>query len=177
MAHDPIVSIFLPSGGPAVAEGVLVAGRDGLSGLFSPWPKSLTEDVEFSVYVPGTEGNGEEWLEPKEVGVLERIDEQGRSLGVVTFIEDPAQPGREEAIDHATFDAIDRGPNGSRWAALKATRANDLKTLAELEGSTTPAKERKVPPGSAARPQDTHIATATDVTPGDFFCRYLLRWD
>lgn len=180
MATGPIISIFRPGGGPAVAEGILVKNQNGeheSAGLFSPWPKALTKDAEFSIYVPGSEGKGEEWLSPGEVGVLEHIDEQDRTAGVVSFTSLPSrrEEGSEGSFEQPEFDAIQTAEN-SRWAAVKAYLADDLKRLAELERHT-PTAQLVPPAGVSAIPQERHVARAAEVSEGDFFCRYLLRWD
>ena len=178
MAHAPIISIFLASGGPAVARGVLIAGTAGKSGLFLPWPGSLSKDMEFSVYVPESDDIAEEWLTPAEVGILglesgmpEFSDQQSPDLGVVSFTSEPARDGTEAKIGESTFLSIANDPERSLWAALEAARADDLTKLREL---SVPAREHTPPPGTAGTPERQF---ATTVTVGSFICRFLLRWD
>lgn len=180
MASAPVISIFLSKGGPSVAHGVLVQGRAGAAGLFSPWPATVTGNVKFGVYVPASTNEREEWLAPDEVGILKGIDKGVGTLGLVSFTSYPARAGGIETIDEKEFLKLKERPNSSYWDALKAARENDFEMLGTLRRSlpstliSRTRRERKPVKAGAAR---MFTARAADVKPRDFFCRYLLRWD
>lgn len=177
MASAPVISIYQATGGP-VARGVLVRPADGgdKSGLFSPWPKSLTEEVAFAVYLPASM----EWLAPNNVWILEGIDNKNGTLGVVSFTSEPSLEAGAGSISKAEYDKIMARGNASLWDGLKAFRANDIRTLATLNSS------RVIPDDSltnlnskpaTAKPKVFERRGVADMQLNDFFCRYLLRWD
>lgn len=170
MASATIISIFRSTGGPPVARGVLVQGSAGAAGLFTPWPKSLTDKVAFGVYVPAYMGIQAEWLAPDRVGILEGIDNKGGTLGLVSFTSTPARAG---SIHEQTFPDFAK-PDVSFFDALKAARINDLQKLATVDGFLP---NRELRPVTTGRPREVFAAKVAGIAPGDFFGRYLLRWD
>lgn len=173
MANAPVISIFLASGGKAVAKGVLVASRHGKAGLFSPWPEVLSDGVEFGVHVPKSDRFPEEWLTPAEAGIFRSSNQQNPTLGVVSFIR---QPEHEAPLARIEYSGLPGRVKRSMWAALETARPEDVKQLRELIQSPAGQEERTPPLTIAGDPQPRHTAAAI-IDPGSFFCRYLLRWD
>jgi hypothetical protein len=166
MAPAPIISIFRNSGGTPAARGVLVAGEYGTAGLFIPWPASLTDNVNFAVYAPASDGVPAEWLTPAEAWILKLPNEP--LVGVVVFTEQPTQPGSVAAESQEVRSVID-DPTRSEWDVLKARRAKDLERLRKLGNSA----EQCTPP--AGVPGKPRILREESFRLGHGICRWLLR--
>lgn len=128
MPSSPIISISRSSGGQAVARGVLIAGTKdsviGAAGLFSPWSESLTEGAEFSIYVPGSDGQPEECLQPKQLGILDLSREEHATYCVVSFVEEPTNVSFQPATTQQHH------PVTGKWLeAMESERASELKQL------------------------------------------------
>jgi hypothetical protein len=173
MASAPIIFIFRSTGGPPIARGVLVQGNAGAAGLFSPWPKSLTDKVAFGVYVPAYRHIQAQWLAPDRVGILEGIDNEDGTLGLVSFTSSPARAGGIDSIHEQAFLDFAK-PNVSFSDALKAAMINDLQKLATFDGFLPNSELRPLITG---RPREVFAAKAAGIASSDFFGRHLLRWD
>lgn len=146
MPSSPIISIFRSSGGQAVARGVLIAGTGdsviGAAGLFSPWPESLTEGAEFSIYVPGSDGQPEECLQPKQLGILDLSREEHATYGVVSFVEEPTNVSFQPATTQQHHQSQ---ASGWRQWSLKEPRnsnncANSIRPVRSRNSHRRPRK-------------------------------------
>ena len=148
-------------------------GADGPSGVFSPWPKSIT-GKEFGVYVPAYSGKPAQWLAPAEVQIIEGVDTQGGTLGVVSF-PTTSVPARGPGLaSKPKFEETLAQPNASPWDAMTASMGSNFQRLAKLNGSLP---SRKLIAKNAAMPVWSTPVTVAAVTPGDWICHHILHWE
>ncbi|MFE5837764.1 hypothetical protein [Arthrobacter sp. NPDC056493] len=172
-AVAPVISLFAPALGSPLARGVLMHGQAGPSAVFRPWPKSIT-GKEFGVYVPAYKGTPAQWLAPAKVQIIEGVDTQGGTLGVVSFTATSVPTRTPGVASKAKFDEALAQPNASRWDAVRASIGDNLERLAKLDGSLP---NRKLIPKTVAMPEWSPPVNVAGITPGDFVCQHILHWD